>query len=458
MGLFSWFKKKQIQAETPTYVAGVDPYANDTSSEVTIFKLGRNDHEADKDFFHEEEEVKFKIKAILSNKTLTVFLPSGDILSNNNASRDMFNLVQAATNESSIKKIMLIEEMLPSERKEFENLLDDEDLQEGLPEIVGTGEFYEERGALFMNGIEVSIPRLLAKEILKAGEKTTDEYYQSLKNFWCWCVLNPDPIAREDIFGFLERGDFKITKNGFFLGYRNVVKLDNKASQSKELVEFISSKYLNIKTKQKKSPKNFEVWQSSEGGYQIKKVGEVAENTKGEVGNLADLYNGLGDMEENNYTDGYTGTMKIKIGESVRMPREACDNDPYADCSRGLHIGNKKFGYQSFGNTTILVAVNPMNVVAVPNRNADKMRVCEYMPLAVINNQKDWLEDADTLELEGEYASEEVDKLQERAKNAGKKEDKEIKLVPGGTLTLVQVASKLESYKEAIDKRVVEVK
>lgn len=464
MGLFSWFKKKQVEAQTADQLPTTSniQVINVDSPDGVNYVIGADPVK--------EEKGKIKIKAIFSNKVLTVFLPSGDVITNTDASKEMLFQVQNAENESDIRDIMLSSEAL-QEIKEIKSkepeikdrkpivhkALANKEVKKALPEILATGEFTQKDDSLYLEGIDVAMPELLAKEFIKAGANVSSEYYDSLKSFWCWCVLNPDPIAREDLFGFLERGDFKITKYGFFLGFRNVVKIkEGQEVKDKTLTAFISDRYINIKTKQKKSPKNFYVFKEDDGSYSTYKD-QKADRIISLIGNLADLYNGLSTLEDNEYTDAYTRKMNIKIGTAVKMERKNCDNDPYSECSKGLHVGNKSFGYQSHGNTTILVAVNPMNVVAVPNHDANKMRVCEYMPIAVVDGNNKWLEDADTLAIEEEYVNNEVKNLQELAKAAGKEEAK-ARLVMGGDEIVSQVAEKLEDLQSIIAQRVTKIK
>lgn len=468
MGLFSWFKKKQIEAETP---AITDLPLTPQEALKKAEEVGKALHKAilERNGGEVDNSPKLKFKAILSNSVLTVFMPNGNIYTNTGASKEMLKQVQEAFTENEIRLILLgpdqEEEPLKEElKREVETIKNDTEIALALPEIIGTGEFYEKEGGLYLNDIDVSIPKLLAREIIKAGKNDTSEYYDSLKRFWCWCVLNPDPQAREDLFGFLERGDFKITKNGFFLGYRNVIKKGNSDQKNTKLVEFITSKYLNIKIKQKKSPKNFIVRKLSSGDFEIQKSIYIPDLNGDEIiGNLADLYNGLSEMEDNEYTDSHTRTMKIKLGTAVKMPRGECNSDPKEGCSEGLHVKSRKFGSPySFGDTAILVAVNPMNVVAVPFYENNKMRVCEYMPLGVLNKD-DWdkfLDDADTLELEEEYADSELANLYKLASETSKNLKDDAKKLIGDTSVEIikQVAKTLNDYKQAIDQRVVEVK
>lgn len=369
---------------------------------------------------------------------------------NTDADKEMFLAVKECVSEYEVRAIMIDKSLGVQDKALVDKVFDDEKIMEAIPDFLETGEFDYKDGSLYLIGIDLGIPKLLAKELMKAGEYGEDSYYQALKNFWCWCALNPNATAREDLFGFLERGDFKITKNGFFLGFRNVIKVEDDKERDDVLVKFITDKYMNIKLKQKKSPKNFSVatGDSNEPYYLIHNEKIITLGNKSDVvGNLADLYSSLGNMEENEYTDAHTMTMKIVIGKAVSMERDKCDADPHSECSRGLHVGNKSFGYQSFGNTTILVAINPMNVVAVPKHDANKMRTCEYFPLAVITGDNKYLEDADTLTLEEEYMTAEIDALRAGAFPTTISKN-----------LVAQVVDKLDKYKEVINQRVVEVK
>ena len=94
--------------------------------------------------------------------------------------------------------------------------------------------------------------------------------------------------------------------------------------------------------------------------------------------------------EEGVYTDHHSHTFKIKIGEMVTMDRKNCDCDSNISCSRGLHcssIGWLKRNY--YGNIGLACLINPADVVAVPHiDNYGKLRTCAYLPMEVINYDK----------------------------------------------------------------------
>jgi hypothetical protein len=90
-----------------------------------------------------------------------------------------------------------------------------------------------------------------------------------------------------------------------------------------------------------------------------------------------------------NWMDLHSGTMDNSIGSVVKMDRSKVDDDPQHTCSSGLHVCADEYlkGYATGpDNRTLVVEVNPANVVAVPyDYNFSKMRVCEYKVLAEID-------------------------------------------------------------------------
>jgi hypothetical protein len=91
--------------------------------------------------------------------------------------------------------------------------------------------------------------------------------------------------------------------------------------------------------------------------------------------------------EEGVYTDHHSHTFRIKIGDIVTMPREDCDCSSQNECSRGLHVsGTNWLSRNYFGNTGLVVLVNPADCVAVPERSDyGKLRTCAYLPIDIMH-------------------------------------------------------------------------
>jgi hypothetical protein len=79
------------------------------------------------------------------------------------------------------------------------------------------------------------------------------------------------------------------------------------------------------------------------------------------------------------YTDCHTGTMNNSVGKVVEMERNEVDDDQNRTCSSGLHFCSQEY-LQSFGgNRTVIVKVNPRDVVSIPvDYDNSKGRTCRY--------------------------------------------------------------------------------
>lgn len=293
-------------------------------------------------------------------------------------------------------------------------------LKSNLSAIEKTGSFEYRDGSLYMKGIDLTIPRLLAKELAVSIET---ERFEALKKFWILCSLNPNPQARQDLFAFLEKSNFAITSSGLFVAYRNVA-IKN-AGQNRKLAEFVNSCIPKVKA-WKKSAKNFDVFQSNEGDYVI--IDTKKRKTSPEeqlVGNLKELLETMTD--EVIYTDNHTKTFTIKIGKPVSMPREQCDSNAGIDCSTGLHLGNRVFlSRGSFGQVGLVCLCNPYNVVSVPSYDTNKLRCCEYLPIGIAEyDSSGKLIELDTKLYEDSYCQFTVEQINEML-NASSPEDVQI--------------------------------
>lgn len=79
------------------------------------------------------------------------------------------------------------------------------------------------------------------------------------------------------------------------------------------------------------------------------------------------------------------GKIPNKVGSVIEMPRSAVQKDPAVGCSVGLHVGTRDYATQ-WAPILLLVKVNPRDVVSVPYEcESQKMRVCRYEVLKVID-------------------------------------------------------------------------
>lgn len=328
------------------------------------------------------------MKIIKIKNHLTVVLSDGSVLTNNNCSDELYNNVfQNQDNEDTVTKLLA-----PELKKNLqvaavaEKILNDFSKSKVLT-VYGSSVYVKSVS-------ELTVPEDLAIAIYKAESEGNKDLLDSYINFWTLCCLNKDSRARMNLFWFLNKYGMTISKSGLFIAYRNVeIKTEGTKIDSKQ-TDFISAEYIRVKTKLKKSPKNYTVGKDSEGNYFIyTDVNKIKDKDSSHIGNLADLYQDLSSApkeEKTIYTDSYSRTFEIKIGEPVVMDRDKCDSKQDNTCSRGLHVAGRKWLESNyFGKVSLMVLVNPADVVAVPPKDDyGKMRTCAYYPVSVIQRDE----------------------------------------------------------------------
>lgn len=363
-----------------------------------------------------EVSVKPYKSAKLIGRTAIFVLQSGVTLEKLECTESEWNdLLNCKTEQEMAKLIYFATEKKPDDKLKVD---------ENWEILKDNPDFDVDNGVVKLKGVNRSLPVLLVNKFVEIVDnhtneelKTLDEFI-ALKNFWYWLCLNPFPEVVDNLYDFLHKGDFKITRDGMFLGYRRVCKV----AENTDLVDFISNSYVKIKG-WKKSPKNYSVYSSDdfEGGSLIENskipTEEFQSRNHRVVGNLADLYQNLDTMEENRYTDNHTRSFDIRIGKVVSIPRSECTHSNMDCGTGGLHFANKGFNYYSFGDTGILMLINPMNVVGTGD---NKGRTSEYLPLCVISEEEERSilgeKDFDTYSLQEYYAEEQLKDLEENVK------------------------------------------
>lgn len=265
-----------------------------------------------------------------------------------------------------------------------------------------------EEGIYHKDGIPVAVPLDYIKEYVNADE----ERKVALDNFWLWCSKHKDFQVVKDLFPFMMDYGLPLTSSGHIIGFRNAV-LKEKGDQ--KLNDFVVLSYDKIK-RQKKSPKNYEVFVNKDEEYayhNVKKYGSIPES----LGTIYELYH---DENRGNtvYTDSHSGKTNIVIGRSVSMPREECNSNRNDLCSRGLHLGNVRYmrdtaSKYGFGAVNLMCIVNPLNVVAVPQAQGvdeyGKFRCCEYLPYSFYEENENGEPIVPTETIEMEYVSDVIE-------------------------------------------------
>ncbi len=416
-------------------------------------------------------------KAIkLVNNVLTVVLNDGAIMSKPNATEYDFNSVRAASSEEDIFLIMGSEEFLSDQRRIEAEIGVTKNSIKGIDILTATGLLYKEGECMYMEGISRSLPTMLVVRLGEIASKyesvlnekgkkkaysviDEDKEFLSLKRFFMWACLNPRAEVADELYEFLMKNSFRITKQGFFAALRNVVSLES-ANGSNLLVQFVSNAYNKVKGVWKKRAEDYEVIEHH-GSYTIEKTKPTDSAHSGKwIGNLKDLYVDLPNMKENRFTDAYTETFDIRVGKVVSMEPNECSWST-ADCAEaGLHFTSDQIHYVGCGDTSMLVLINPMKVVGIGKH---KGRCYEYLPIMTVpaDEATKILHDLDfnTLELDEDFVIHELEKLTEKVKQGFTAESgkHEFNLPSISTKEITEIVKSLSKMKETISKRVSRV-
>lgn len=274
-------------------------------------------------------------------------------------------------------------------------------------------------GEVYLAGFTTPVPMTLVEVIKDYHENGYP--MDAVMNFWKLLMLNPDTRVRESLFDFIKTHDFVLTDNGYMVVYKAV---EYRTKTKDDLSEFISNRALHVRKDWAKSPNAYSVYRDlTDNSLNITKVKTAkkwAKKGKENVeilGNLGEMYDNLDKYVADSdapYTDWYSKTMEIKVGQTVKMPRTECDNDPMQSCSYGLHVGATSYvsNFGHAGGAVLVCYVNPAHVVAVPDYDHSKMRVAEYFPFAVAGYDGNTIDIVEQSYFESDYTQYEVEELE----------------------------------------------
>lgn len=381
------------------------------------------DEDVDEDEYILNKAEKYSEKSIytkqpyknvtLVNDVLTIVLDDGDIIQKPDSSEEDFNNVKHCKTVQDLMDFVKDPEIVKKQQEMDEENERISVLQAGLNSLKDLNDFDVRDNSLYLEGTTRSIPQLLVERFIEIVD--TNKYYsgfgnleknlkdcseyQALLKFWMKCCLNPNAQSAEDLYTFLSHHNFKIDRHGNFYAYRRVVSLNN---ENKELVEFISNAYNKVKAIWKKKPKKFNITQNiKDSSYSLTKRDNLLGRDK-IIGNLKDLYLNLPEMKSNSYTSSHTGKEDYKIGSIISMPRYEGNDNNSVSCSKGFHAASKAYDYSYFGDTPILVIINPMDVLAVPMNEVGKLRTCRWFFAMTLTEEEQFIldeEDFDVTEL-----------------------------------------------------------
>lgn len=291
---------------------------------------------------------------IKTSKFLSVTLDDNQVLMVTDTS--LFDeIMEAAMNNDDIKIVEIIHKPVANETPEMKISTHLKDICSG--KIESQYLLYKDNQIFIPSISLLSVPQDFAVAFLDAEFNNDEGLVKTYLNFWTLVSMNPDANVRKDIFWFIRKWDIKISKSGFLICYRNVVSTSRSSSEKEQ----ITKDYIKIKA-QKKSPKNYTY--SDEG--KLIKIDSL--DAPDDAKSLKELYDEVTSSSDTPvYTDQYTHTFRIKIGEKVTMPREKCSRDNSVSCSAGLHAGAAGWLERNyFGDTGMMVLINPANVTSIP--------------------------------------------------------------------------------------------
>ena len=458
------------------------------------------------------------LRVQLSNDTLTVVLTDGSVLSKPGATEEDFHAVGNARSIHEVHAILASREVLEDVEKVRAEEARMKALQQGIELLAVLNDFTVEGNTVYLAGTSRSLPQILVEEFIRVVDRVADEpsqeafivqlnqddEYVALKNFFMWCCLNPRAEVAHELYRFLSENSFRITRQGFVVALRNVVTLHG----SPELVHFVSNTYNKVKAVWKKNPNEYTVFLEN-GEYKLVHDDKLTEtktftstvcsecdgqggfedwddewtdcdvcNGTGEVnpyeytetvyvdhgekiGNLVELYLDLPNREENRFTDDWTKTFDIRIGQVTSMPMEECNWSTQDCAAAGLHFTADQIHYVGCGDQSVIVLINPMKVVGI---GTHKGRCYEYLPIMTVPREEATriLHDGmfNTLELDEEYAIRELESLADRAKEGFATESKkyEFNMPAISAKEITNIVNSLSEMKASISKRVSTIK
>ena len=361
-------------------------------------------------------------KIIFSNGNLTVILNDGTVLSKSGASSELLDKVKNAYSQVEVQLLLTDK---PTDNQlvvnEEEKKLVTKNLQifDGNPDFTVLGE------RVFLKGVSLEIPTVIVASFIEILEKIkfygqtsahTDSL-RALKMFWLKLALNSLPQSREDLLVFIKKNDVKITRNGNLILYRRIVSKDN---TDKELVTFVTQEYYRIK-KANLDPREYAIYKKDNVYGTIDLKGYDPTNKPTDIipfCNLQQMYLELPNYDTNDFTAWHGRGTSIKLGGIYRIPEDEINLDNSICAAGGLHAAAVDYNYSGFGDTPVVVLVNPSKAITVPLGETGKLRTTE-MFVACVNDKPHGVhfDESAISAFDEEYHDLSLEELEEAAKN-----------------------------------------
>ena len=360
--------------------------------------------EAAKSVISQEKPCRNKTIYNVNNGSIRVITCDRDVFNGFNIASDIVEQLKTADNETIIRLLTPKEEIknvIESSPNEQEKEL----VSNFLDIFDGVDDFEVKDKNVYFKGVNIAIPSLIVAAFVELIEKinylkeqffddhaafetektlqlaSLETEYKSLKAFTTKLLLNPIEESRETLLNFVRENNIQLTNRGNMVLYRRIV---SKGKKDKSYIHFITESYIKVKH-QKQSPKNYWVSFDDENTkeYKLTKHQYTEFN---DLGNLYELYQSLGEETTNTFTDNHTKSYDIKIGQVYKINEEEIQLNRNGSCGGLLHACNpEEFNYGAFGDTDVMVLVNPSKAARMDTGCKGKIGV-EEMFICCINN------------------------------------------------------------------------
>ncbi len=150
----------------------------------------------------------------VDGKVITLF-EDGTYCERDNVSDELFQKIVEADCEEDVFMLMCPE--YEQKVKEYT------DVQELIGNIENSQLLTIRGESIYWDDVsQLSMPVELVKAVIDAKVNKDELKLSTYKNFWTLMSLNPDAECRKNLFWFLNRNGLTISKQGFFVAYRNV--------------------------------------------------------------------------------------------------------------------------------------------------------------------------------------------------------------------------------------------
>jgi len=247
---------------------------------------------------------------------------------------------------------------------------------------------------VYLKGVSLQIPNIIVCSFIEVLEKQLAESssfntstanlkkleqdYQALKMFWLKLATNSIPTCRESVLEFCKNNDIRLTKTGNIIAYRNVVTW-KKSNDLSEYLNKLKNELLNYDNYYVLKHKNSSIYSYVHKYTNKNRYPKDYIN----LGKLSEIE--ITDSEIVYTSDHNRGRYSFKIGDLYKLDENDKPDSNVGNCSSsGLHAASVNWDYSGFGDTKVVVLINPARTIFTPSSDSGKFR-CSEMKIACLN-------------------------------------------------------------------------